>query len=214
MTQAGAVIDGLDVQGTITVNADNVTIKRTRVTAGQFWGIQTGNGVRNLTVQDVDIIGQPGCEGGIGFKDYTAVRVDVSGCIDGLKVGSRTTVLDSYIHDLRFGNGSHNDGIQGMGGNGFLIKGNYISNPDNQTSCILLGEEMGPMDNAVIDGNWLDGGNYTIYIGFGTTNPNATVRNNRFGRNYVYGLLSANPLAGVTWTSNVWDDTGQVTPAF
>ncbi len=34
VTQDGAVIEGLDVDGTITVKADNVTIRNTRVSAG------------------------------------------------------------------------------------------------------------------------------------------------------------------------------------
>jgi len=214
VTQDGAVVDALDVNGTITVAADNVTIKRTRITAGQFYGILTTNGARNLSIQDVDILGQSGCEAGIAGDNYSAVRIDVSGCIDGMKVGDNTTILDSYIHNLRVGGGSHNDGIQGTGGRGYLIKGNYIPQTPGENSAIILGEEFGPMDNAVIDGNWLDGGNFTLYIGYGTTNPNATIINNRFGRSYQYGLLSANPKAGVVWSGNVWDDTGLVTPPF
>ncbi len=142
------------------------------------------------------------------------MRIDVSGCIDGMKVGDNTTILDSYIHNLRVGGGSHNDGIQGTGGSGYLIKGNNITQTPGENSAIILGEEFGPMDNAVIDGNWLDGGNYTIYIGYGTTNPNATITNNRFGRSYNYGILLPNPRAGVVWTNNVFDDTGQITPPF
>jgi hypothetical protein len=214
VSQNGAVIDALDVTGSISVNADNVTIKRTRVTSGDFWPIRVLGGHRGLLVQDVDIIGQPGCEAGIAFQDFTAQRVDVSGCVDGMKVGSRTTVLASYIHDLQLGGGSHNDGIQGTGGTGTTIRGNSIVGSPNQVSCILLGEEDGPMDNALIENNWLDGGGFMIYIGYGTTVPNATIRFNRFGRNYGWGLLNANPRAGVVWVGNVWDDTGLPVAAF
>jgi hypothetical protein len=209
VTQNGAVIDGLDVRGSITVNADNVTIRRTRVTSGDWWGIRVGEGHRNLLVEDVDVIGLAGCEDGIAFSDFTARRVDISGCVDGMKVGNRTLVEAAYIHDLRLGGGAHNDGIQSNGGNGITIRGSNIVGATDQVSAILLGEEFGPMDNALIEGNWLSGGGFTVRIGYGNTNPNATIRNNRFGRNYQWGILDVNPRTTVVWTNNVWDDNGQ-----
>jgi hypothetical protein len=208
ITQDGAIVEDLDVNGSILVDANDVTIRRTRVTTGDFYPIRLADTGLRLLVEDVEIVGQPGCESGISFQHYTAIRVNVHGCNDGLKIGDSTTIEDSFIHDYWFSPGSHNDGIQSTGGTGIVIRGNRVLNPNSQTSCILLGEEEGPLDDALVEGNWLDGGNYTIYAGAGTTVPNITIRANRFGRTSVYGLLSANPLAQYVWTGNVWDDTG------
>jgi hypothetical protein len=204
----GAVIDGLDVTGSILVEADDVTIRRTRVTSDDYYPIRLADGARRLLVEDVEVAGLGDCESAINFQHYTARRVDVHGCSDGLKIGNATTVVDSYIHDMRMTPGSHNDGIQSTGGTGIVIRGNRIVNPSNQTSCILLGDEEGAIDGVLVEGNWLDGGNYTIYAGAGTTNPNITVRGNRFGRHAVFGLFTATDPARVLWTANVWDDTG------
>jgi len=212
ITQDGAIVQDLAINGSIFVDANDVTIRRTRVTTTDPYGIRLADTGRRLLVEDVEIVGQPGCEAGLAFQNYTAVRVDVHGCNDGMKIGDLTTVQDSFVHDYWFSPGSHNDGLQSTGGTGIRIQGNRILNPNSQTSCILLGEEEGPLDDALIEGNWLDGGNYTIYAGAGTTNPNITVRANRFGRTYVFGLISANPLAHYVWTGNVWDDTGQTAP--
>ncbi len=71
--------------------------------------------------------------------------------------------------------------MQSTAGTGIAISGNRIVNPGG-TSCVILGNEEGPVDGALIEGNWLDGGAYTIYVAAGTTNPNVTIRANRFGR--------------------------------
>ena len=58
------------------------------------------------------------------------------------------------------------------------------------------------MNHPFVDGNWLNGGNYTIYsIQIGS----CRVTNNLFGHNYRFGLLSAD--GSVTWTNNRWMDT-------
>lgn len=67
------------------------------------------------------------------------------------------------------------------------------------------------LDDAVVENNDLNGGAYTIYVGVGTTSPNVIIRDNRFGRDNLFGLLSATE-PQVRWTNNVWHHTGE--PAF
>jgi hypothetical protein len=200
----GAVVDGRDIRGTVRVEADNVTIRRSRVTVGAHYGIMIGNGAIGTLIEDVEINGQPGCAAGIGFQHYTARRVNMHGCSDGAKLGADTTVEHSWIHDLRHAAGDHNDGLQGTGGSNIIIRFNSIENPNTQTSCILLGDEDDPTSNVLVEGNHLNGGNFTLYLGAGT---NRLFKDNRFGRDDVYGLMSnAGPF---DQSGNVWDDDGQ-----
>lgn len=206
-----AVIDGQDINGCVAVRRNNVTIKRTRIRCDSWYPVRLHDEYTGLLLEDVEIDGM-GSEDGtaIAFENYTARRVHVHDVGDGPRVGDNTVIEDSYIHDLVYCDGCHNDGIQSTGGStGIRIRHNRIENPHEQTSCILLGDEEGPMDDAIIEDNLLNGGNYTIYVGVGTADPNVVVRNNRFGRDYVYGVLSASPDARVQWTDNVWHDTGE-----
>ena len=164
VSQAGQVIDALNVNGTITINADNVTIKRTRVTTKPAMGIKV-NG-RNATIVDVDVVGTANsCGAAIGYGNYTARRVDVSGCADGLKVSGNVLVEDSYIHDQRKFSGVQNDGIQASQGSHVVLRHNTISGPYRQSNAALMfGTTLGPIDDIVVENNHMSGGGYLAYF--------------------------------------------------
>lgn len=211
---AGTVVDGLDIRGCVEVHADNVTVRRTKIACTTGWypvrifGDRTG-----VLLEDIEITGRPDAESiAVASQNYTLRRANIHQVSDGPRVGDNTVVEDSYIHDLVRCAGCHLDGIQSTGGSHIRIRHNNIQHPRSQTSCILLGEEFEPMDDAIVEDNLLNGGNYTIYAGEGTTDPNIIIRNNHFGRDAVYGLLSDAPGARVQWTDNVWHDTGETIP--
>jgi hypothetical protein len=59
----------------------------------------------------------------------------------------------------------------------------------------------------------MNGGNYTLYIlsvnGFSFVG--CEVINNRFGRDYRYGVLNTNGnLEGLSFSGNIWDDTEEL----
>jgi hypothetical protein len=164
ITQAGAVIDQLDVTGTVVVAAPDVTIRNTRITATSWMGVKIQSG--SLLIEDSEIIGaSDDCAQGIGWANYVAVRIDVSGCQDGLKGNGSVAVYDSYIHDLRQTSDSHNDGFQSTGGSDITIEGNTIcAQHQDSVSAIKLTPEKGAIDNVVIRDNILRGGNFTLYM--------------------------------------------------
>lgn len=209
VTTNGAVIDARHITGSITVKANNVTIKRSKISSSSYYPIRLYSGYSGLLVEDVEIAGN-GCSAGIVFGGYTARRVHVYGCADGLKAGNNTTIENSYIHDLYKTSTSHNDGIQSPGGSNIVIRNNNIAHRKQQTSAILLQTDNAPIDNVLIEGNWLDGGNFVVYSRNhkgGGDPTNVRIINNRFGRNYVYGLFSIDGM--VKKSGNVWDDTGE-----
>jgi hypothetical protein len=223
LTAPGMVVDGLEVHGCITVAADDVVIRNTLVTCGGPYGIRNfsdGRDNHNLLVEDVEITcGDQASRVAIAFSNYTARRVNVHGCEDGLRAGDSVLVEDSYIHDLVTRPGSQNDGIQSDGGQNLTIRHNRIENRFSQTSAILMSTNTAPINHVVVENNLLVGGGYTIYAGtdVGGPVPDMKVLNNRFSRMFFPNGGYWNPVTATgpttVWSGNVWDDTGQpVTP--
>lgn len=204
VTKDGKTIEGVDVTGTIRVAANDVTIRNSRVRVRSTAGIYLESGFRGLRIEDVTIDGRGSAVtcAGIAPQWYTAVRVNVFGCGDGLKMGEQTTLQDSYVHDLGYRAGSHNDGVQIGSGHNIEIVNSTIVNALSQTSAVLAKADFGDISNLLIEGNYLDGGAYTLYAR-STSRGQTTgvvIRNNVFGPHRSFGLLSEdNP---VVWQGN------------
>jgi hypothetical protein len=213
VTTPGAVIDAKDIHGCLSIRADRVTVKRSRIRCAGDYVVRTADDVTGVVLQDVEIDGTGSAATiAIGVTGYTLRRADVHGVGDGPRMGDNTVVEDSWIHGLVEGGGSHNDGIQSTGGHHLVIRGNRIENPKRQTSCILIGADLGDISDVLVTGNLLNGGNYTVYAGAdpGHTASNIRVTGNRFGRDAVYGPASVKP--GIVWEDNVWHDNGKPVP--
>ncbi|MDH4143783.1 MAG: right-handed parallel beta-helix repeat-containing protein [Acidimicrobiia bacterium] len=211
VTQDGAVIENVHITGMVTVDANDVVIRNVKITATGLYGIRSMPGRRGLVVEDTTIVGvTDNCSAAIAPNRYTARRLDISACRDGLKVGTDTTVEASYIHDLRMVAGSHADAIQAVGGNNIRIAGNRIEGPWRaQTSALILQADIAPLSNLVIENNLLSGGTYTMYIKAKSSQPppsNVTVSGNVWIKNsYKFGSHST-PGAQILWSNNHFDD--------
>jgi hypothetical protein len=209
----GAVIEDLDITGEIMVLADNVTIRRVRITSGDYYPIRYfDNDNTGLLVEDSEIIGTSGnVTSAIAFRDYTARRLNIHGMADGLKADANVLIEDCYIHDLSNGDLEHNDGVQSTGGANVTIRHSHISGASN--AAVQTGDEWAATEDLTIECSWLSGGGYTLNIrGEGDTRPrNTRILNNRFGRDSGYGpwtLDDPNP----TVTGNVYDDNDEPIP--
>ena len=80
------------------------------------------------------------------------------------------------------------------------------------TSALLIKTDFGPIDNVTLEGNYFNGGAYTVYsVGRGTGYPaptNVTIRNNAFGRDYAFGVTDVSE-SNPVWINNYWADTNQ-----
>lgn len=201
VTTNGAIIQNLNIAGSIVVNANNVTIKNCRITSGDAYPIE--NMGTNLLIEDCDIIGTGSSVAcGVAFYGYTILRCNVSGGADGLKADADCTVQDCYIHDLYVTASSHNDGLQTTGGDNV----NVIHNTFDTGSagvCIQFGSTN---SNWLINNNLIHSSGWALNGNTGTTNT--TVTNNRFAP--VAGWYGAGSLpgTGITWSGNYYDDTG------
>ncbi len=186
----GAVVENLDIDGTVTVLADNVTIRKVRITSGDYYPIRYfDNNNVGLLVEDTEIVGTSGdATAAISFDHYTARRLNIHGTADGLKADSHALIQDCWIHDLSNGPGEHNDGVQSTGGVGTQIIHNDSSGASNAN--VQAGDDFGTAtQDMLLKCNWLDGGGWTLNIrGTGATVPTGTqILDNRFGRDAGYG---------------------------
>jgi hypothetical protein len=218
-THDGQIIENVHVTGTIEVRHKNVIIRNFKLSATSSWGIRVyENGVASVTIEDGDLSGSSA--GALVYGvNYTARRLNVHHAGgDGFKAEGNVVIENCWIHDLGFSKGSHADGIQVQKGSNFIFRNNNIevqinanNGGEDPNAAIFLGPAFGPIDNVLIEGNWMNGGNYTIYS---NGCSNVVIRNNLFGRNYRYGTISVHQHASspVVWENNKWEDTGALIP--
>jgi hypothetical protein len=213
ITTAGTVIDSKDVSGSLTIRAKNVTIRNSKIhdDPNAVAGVFTDGG--SVTITDSEIYN---FEVGITYSNWTAIRVNIHDTtFDGMKISSNVRLQDSWVHKPKPSSDAHWDGGQVQNGvTNTVIQGNFIDATGADTnSALFLCPDLGPSTNGplTVTGNWLNGGNFTVFILDGNNGryyiSNISVINNRFGRGSYYGPARVN--VPVTWSGNVWDDTGK-----
>jgi hypothetical protein len=220
ITTAGTVIDSKTITSCLTIKADNVTIRNSLIRGNCFFNVLNEDS-KNLVLTDVEIDGLNAnpAGAGVGVSNYSCTRCDIHGTGDGAKMSSSTTIRDSFIHDLAFGNDSHNDGVQISDGSTIVLDHNSI-NPTatNATSAILIKADFGAIANVKVTNNLLAGGAWTVYAGDGfSCCPDATgvvISGNKFStvvwpKGGYYGPIT-NTGSGVTVSSNTWADGANV----
>ncbi len=206
VTTNGAVISRKDVTGSIQVQANNVVIKETEVTVDgtQKCPADTkpcgGYGIRVYEGYTGTVITHDTIHGGAEEGENA-----LQNCVNN-EGGETTTVTYTYAYHCTFGHGSgvwednysllnltipelHYDNFIDDGYTGKLVlRHNTFFNPHEQTSEILLQDQFGDINEAVVEDNLLAGGGYMIYGGEGAhteeyaVNGPVIVRDNRFAR--------------------------------
>ncbi|MFT7680148.1 MAG: hypothetical protein ACI8QC_004154 [Planctomycetota bacterium] len=219
VTQAGAVIENVHVHGTVEIRAPNVTLRNFIIDGGYAtpYGLRATEGHSGLVIEDGEIknITSSGIYGG----DFSAARLNIheSGG-DAIKATSNVLFQSSWIHHLGTNDGAHADGDQTRWGSNFVFRGNNMDMPVNvgppykSNATFIVQTGAGPVDNFLIEGNWLNGGNFTVYFtdkGVGYGDPtNCRLVNNFFGRDYSFGTLHT---TGYVYISgNRWEDNGEL----
>jgi hypothetical protein len=213
ITQDGTVVQGRNISGGIYVDADNVTIKNSRIASGGFAVIQIKSGSKGVTIQDVEIDGKGAGEGSMGVIGPANVSgADISGVENGLTPNSGAVLTNNYVHDLLAPGAPHYDGIQIDGGlSNITITRNFIDMSNHtQTSAVMIDNYFGPISNIRVDGNKLLGGGYTVYSDGQFTGGSITgvsFTNNVLGKGY-YGYASI-VRNSVAWSGNTDASTGR-----
>ena len=210
------VVDGLDVHGSVQINASNVTLRRSRVTTGSDWNvIRVADGVTGVRIEDVTVdgLGTNGTSNSMGIMGpATVVRANISGVENGFTPNSGSVLQDSWIHALGAPGSPHIDGVQIDGGqsNVALLHNTIDMREWSQTSAVMIDNYFGPIDGIRVDNNRLLGAGYTVYSDgqfSGGAIKGVSFTNNRFVSGiWGYSLIRNNAVTPV-WTGNVIDGT-------
>ena len=215
------VYENLDVNGDIYITSSEVTVRNFRVDAsGIQRGISIESGLSNIVLEDGEIFGMTSI--GIYGLGYTARRLHIHDSggdalrPEGAQGSGPTLVEYSFIERMGLSPSAHADGLQvsnvSDGSYDVTLQYNNIHMPapgtpghpgdTSKASAVIFVER--PVNNYVIQNNWLNGGGYTVYCGNNT--GDVLWRDNRFGNDFSYG-----PVTGEcqNWTGNVWEDTGE-----
>jgi hypothetical protein len=214
ITTAGTVIDSKDITQGLTIRAKNVVIRNSKIHDDQdaIAGVYVDNG-GSATITDSEIYN---VDLGITYGNWTATRVDIHDTSsDGVKMSSNAKLQSSWIHNPKPSSGAHWDGVQVQNGvvNTTIAGSTIDARGSGSNSALFLTPDLGPSSDGplTVTGNWLDGGNFTLYALDGDNGryyiDNISVTNNRFGRGAAFGPTYVN--VPVTWSGNVWDDTGR-----
>jgi hypothetical protein len=217
ITTNGTVISGLNITGNVQINASNVTIKNSKITGK----IEVFQGP--AVFQRIEIAG-PGTaaasgEKAIGWSNYTCDGCNVYGWGKAFYMNDNVTIKNSWVHGLAVsgdpGNGgSHNEAIFTQGGSNYTITNNRLdagSAPNYSASIALYGQQKA-VQNALVEGNLLNGGGYCLYAGneSGIAPINARYINNTFGNSFYANCGQFGPVTGYVsgngnqWTGNVF----------
>jgi len=218
--QDGAVIDALNVHGTVTVVAQNVTIKRSRFTgSGEYWAVRT-TGKGSVRIEDSTFSGNFS-DAAISYHNWSATRIDVYGMSnDGAKLGNNVSLTDSWIHDFKPESGAHGDGVQLVEDVGnVVIKRNKIDigQLTGVNAAIFLSPDIGAENPSAgpvtVDGNTLGGGGYTFYSvngRDGASMQRVSVINNTFVKDALFGPVYTSEFVAKTVSGNVYQDGSAV----
>lgn len=221
----GTVIQNKNFTGTVTVSANNCTIKNCKISTTGFWGIRVLDGVGGTVIQDCEIDGKSNLDkairsGGASGNGTKILRCNIHHFTDGIDItGNDLLILDCWLHNPNFsGSGTpHYDVIVCDGSaNNFVVRHNAAdaSGPSTRAnSCISFNDYWGAIDKAWADNNLCIGPANVMMEFYGANHGNACTNgkstNNRFrpgsGNLSITRITQATNL---TWTGNVDDVTG------
>jgi hypothetical protein len=228
VTQAGAVIDSVDIRGLLRIKAPNVTIKNSVIRGKELTGnmglITNDAGAYHFTLTDSTIAAaypSPYVNGIIGHN-FTVRRTEIRGVVDSVHItGSDVLVENSWVHNSLYfasdpthnGGPSHADSFQIQAGSNITIRNNRIEGA--RSSAMQTTQDRGVISNLTVSGNWIDGGACSLNIASGSLGPiqGILVSKNTFGLSTSIArcAIIAKTTQPVTNTANVFTDGLAVT---
>ncbi len=167
VTTAGQVITGAEVHGCVFVQADNVTIRDSKVNCRENYGIRgfaSGKDFFDLTLIDDEIDCGATNTTGVAYAHFTALRLNIHGCENGFAISDDATIRDTYVHNLFTGNGAHADGAQLTdGAGGITFEHNTLVAPLSNSAIIMWTQDDPQNHDVLVDRNLLVGGGWTLY---------------------------------------------------
>ena len=232
----GAVVEGRLVEGSLHVHARDVVIRGSVINgsvhfregahngrlvdsvvrSGGPYPVRANYGATEVVLEHCEIDGRRSTNnnGGVAGGNITVRYCELHSHTDSAKVTSNSVWEYNWLHtNGTWGTDAHPDGLQSTGGTNIVVRRNFIDMPNAPTgnnSAMHFQATFRPLRDILIEENYLNGGNYTVYVraddrGHGDP-ENVRILDNRMGRDFRYGLFSTQ--GDVTRQGNVWHDTG------
>lgn len=198
ITTNNMVIDGKQLTGSLTINAQNVTIKNSLINytgggGGGSGAIKILSGA-SVTIDHVEVNGNSAVHSCV-WHEGSSMTVTYLKCHDmedaifswadtgNAQSGNNFTVEHSYIYNFNaVESNGHFDGYQTEGAANGIVRHNTIAASQDNTSAIAIWNGQKNTDNILVDNNLLKGGGFTAYA-------------------QDYSPSEANPAGGYTMTN-------------
>jgi hypothetical protein len=207
----GAVIDSKDIRGCVSIKANNVTIKRSRVRCDSYFPIRIYEGFKNAVIEDTEIDGMNSgtTNAAVGFDNYTLRRANIHSLGEGPHMGGNVLIENSYVHDLASCDICHNDAVQSSGALDVVLRHNtFINDAMGKNAVVRIATEQGESHNFLVENNLLAGGNFAVQVrsqGHGFP-VNVRVIGNRIVPTWRFGPFDVTD-GTIETTGNYRDDT-------
>lgn len=217
ITEDGTILENVEVTGVIRIKAANVTVRNFRIIGTTWLGIDLGEAGANILIEDGEIINSK--TAAIRGSDFIARRLKIHNMGgDAFKPFRNVVLEENYIYDLGYTSDAHADGVQVIHGDNIVIRGNHFYMPwDTEnyknTQTIILQSNDGPVNNVLIEKNWINGGQVSVQVrdtDFGAP-TNIRILQNQWGRLYQHQPWIING-DGTIRAGNRWEDTGELLP--
>jgi len=214
----GQIFDAVELRGRLYVDHDNVVIRRSRLIGDEYYAVYSTDGATGLSIEDSDIVG--GVLMGDGFtgrRDH--LHAPEGGTRDDGWIFSASQVLleDNLIDGLIGGQGAHLDGVQVMGGQGIVIRNNWIEaisppiSGGGVNAAIFFKPDFAEISDVTVDCNMLieQDGYYPLRI---DARGSVVVRHNRWRRGFTgTSPVNLTNTTVTTWEDNAYED-GEIIP--
>jgi hypothetical protein len=227
ITTNGTTIDGADIPFALTIEADNVTITRSRIlgSTSDTYVVEQMAGASGLMLRDDEIgpktaSNHPDRAVASFGTHMTLDHVYVHGTQRGIQTGDYTTVEDSYSDNFYNKSGNHATAVMSLGGTAHVtLQHNTFGCDTGECSSAMSVYPQtdfgGPNNDWTITQNLFNGGSYCVYLGYSpqdgeSPNTNMRVTDNFFGVEYystcgIYGPVGSwYAGTGDVWTNNIW----------
>jgi hypothetical protein len=222
ITDAGVVLESLDIHGCVEVDADDVTLRNLRIRGGETCtgSLLDLNDAKRTLVEDVEIDGTAHSSNlyAIVGADFTLRRVHLHDAASGIRTyGDNITVEHSLFHKLTSTTGA--GAFVSSGGSNHRLVHNAleVEGPGDAVINLVVIEES--FRDVRVESNLLNGGGWTIVGGGGNASmpsSNLHFSRNRFGRKFHPRCGSYGPVTsfesngpGNVWEDNAFEDDGE-----
>jgi hypothetical protein len=228
----GEVIEGLTINGRLTIEHDDVIVRDVIVMGTETYMIRIrekadGECPSNVLIEYTEVNGENAPPNAIavygGDCGYTFDHGYVHNTGRGIRLVNDVTVTNSYVHVARTYSGAHRTAIGHNGGHNLRVVHNTLfCELDGCSSALSMYGDFAPVEDVLIQHNLLaTSGHYCIYGGSFENNPYPEASNIRILDNHFSTSLAENcgisamivgfddGIRGNEYRGNVWHENGQ-----